>query len=177
MVKKIVGYGLIAIGLFGYYYFESYKGKIIPLPFVWMCLSILLFITGAILLVFDKTRKKVQEHTDQKAKHRHLKNTGEKILVDLDHCEFKTTYIDAGFQSKQFSGMNALDALYGSKEDEQEVKTVTYIIFKNGNQRFVSQAFPMEETMLKYYISNNNVLIYINRFDRTEYVFDLEKGI
>ena len=54
----------------------------------------------------------------------------------------------------------------------------TYIIYKykTGNtfEKFVSQPFSIDDTMLKYYISQNKIVLYIDRFDRTKYFFTAE---
>jgi hypothetical protein len=72
-----------------------------------------------------------------------------------------------------------IDALYDpNRNHTKNNSTITYIIYKHKNgdtlEKFVSQPFSVDNTMLKYYVSQNKIALYIDRFDRTQYFFAVE---
>lgn len=178
MVMKISGYFLTGVGLLGLLYFKNYKGNTIPLPALWLILSIGLAAIGAYLIATARTKKQIQKSNETKAKIFRIKENGEKLLIEFDNCDFKmanTTQSD----TDNFSRIQMIDALYDRNRNYTENNsTVTYIIYKhmNGNtvERFVSQPFPTDETTLKYYVSNNKIAIYVDRYDRNQYFFNVE---
>jgi hypothetical protein len=178
MVKKFSGYILIGVGLPGFFYFKNYRGNIIPLPTLWLILSVSIAVIGAYLIATAKTKKQIQKLDETKGKIVRIKEKGEKILIDFDKCDFKITNITQS-NTDNFSRIQMIDALYDPNRNYTENdRTVTYIIYKHKNgdsvERFVSHPFPIDETTLKYYVSNNKIALYVDRFDRTQYFFNVE---
>ena len=178
MVKKLSGYILIGVGLLGFTFFESYKGNTIPLPTLWLILSIGIAVIGIYLTIIAKTKKQIQKLNETTSKLNRIKDKGERIFIDLDNCDFKagtTTQLS----TESFSRIQMIDALYDPNRNHKENNSsITYIIYrhKNGDtcEKFVSQPFSIDDTMLKYYVSQNKIALYVDRFDRTQYFFDFE---
>jgi len=178
MVKKISGYILIGIGLLGFLYFKNYKGETIPLPILWLILSLVIALTGAYLIVSAKMKKQDQKLEETKIKNLGIKENGERILIDLDNCEFKTG-VASQLNQETFSRVQMIDALYDPNRNHIEnSSTITYLVYRHKNgttvEKYVSQPFSIDETMLKYYASKNKIVLYVDRFDRTRYFFNVE---
>ena len=180
MVEKLLGYVFIGLGLLGIFYFKSYRGDVIPVPMLWLFVSLGVVVLGTYLTMTAKTKKQIQELDDLKAQITRIKESGERVQIDFDNCDFKTTSDYDHVNANSFSKIQMLDALYDANRNNSErATTVTYIIYKNQNgdkaERFVSQPFPVEETMLKYYVYNNNIILYVDKNDRKQYFFDVQR--
>lgn len=178
MVKKLSGYFLIGLGLLGFLYFKSYKGNTIPLPILWLVLSIIIVLIGTFLTVTAKTKKQIQILNQNSDKINRLKDKGERILIDLDDCDFITAEVNQS-NPENFSRVQIIDALYDPNRNHLENNSrVTYIVYKHKNgdnrERFVSQPYSMDDITLKYYTSKNKVVLYVDKFDRTQYFFNVE---
>lgn len=177
MGKKLLGYILAGVGLLGFVYFENYKGEIIPLPTVWLILSIVIVITGAYLIVTAKTKNQIEKLREKNAQNSRIKEGGEKIVIDLDNCHFKEDSI-VPVDNVGFSRTQMIDALYDPNRNHSDNKTtVTYIIYQHNHgdkvEKFVSQPFSIDQTTLKYYVSKNKIVLYVDRWDRKQYFFDV----
>ena len=178
MIKKLSGYLLAGIGLLGFTYFKSYKGDTIPLPILWLVLSLAIALIGAYLIVSAKLKRQVQKLDESKTKNFLIREKGERILIHFDNCEFKTGTISESNQ-ESFSRVQMIDSLYDPNRNYTENnRFVTYLIYKHKNggisERFVSSPFSIDDTMLKYYVSQNKIVLYVDRFDRTKYFFNVE---
>ncbi|WP_162945051.1 hypothetical protein [Flavisolibacter nicotianae] len=179
-MKKLLGYVLIGLGLLGVFYFKGYRGDVIPVPMLWLVVSLGVVVLGTYLLMIARTQKEVRGLDNLKAQINRIKESGERIQIDFENCDFKTTNVHDQIKADDFSRIQIFDALYGSNRNNSErASTVTYIIYKyqNGDkaEKFVSQPFPVEETMLRYYVSNNNIVLYVDRNDRKQYFFDVQR--
>jgi len=179
MINKFSGYILTGFGLLGFIYFKSYKGDSISLPILWLILSLVITVIGAYLIVSAKLKKQNQKLDETKIKLSRIKEKGKRILIDFDSCEFKTGIAYNQFDQKTFSRIQMIDALYDPNRNyTKNNSTITYIIYKHKNgdtlEKFVSQPFSVDNTMLKYYVSQNKIALYIDRFDRTQYFFAVE---
>ena len=177
MIKKFSGYILIGIGLFGFIYFKSYKGDSIPLPILWLILSLIITAMGAYLIVRAKLKKQDQTLDETKTELSRIKEKGERILIDFDSCEFKTGNASQQSDQETFSRIQMIDALYDPNRNcTENNSTVTYIVYKHKNggslEKFISQPFSVDNTILKYYVSQNKIALYVDRFDRTQYFFN-----
>jgi ABC-type transport system involved in multi-copper enzyme maturation permease subunit len=179
MINKFSGYILTGFGLLGFIYFKSYKGDSISLPILWLILSLVITVIGAYLIVSAKLKKQNQKLDETKIKLSRIKEKGKRILIDFDSCEFKSGIAYNQFDQKTFSRIQMIDALYDpNRNHTKNNSTITYIIYKHKNgdtlEKFVSQPFSVDNTMLKYYVSQNKIALYIDRFDRTQYFFAVE---
>ena len=123
-------------------------------------------------------KTEVQKLEESKTKNLRLKENGERIVIDFNNCEFKTG-ITPQLNQETFSRVQMIDALYDPNRNHiLNNSTMTYITYKHKNgdtvEKFVSEPFSTNETMLKYYISKNNIILYVDRFDRNQYFFNVE---
>ena len=105
MVKKLSGYILIGVGLLGFTYFESYKGNTIPLPTLWLILSIGIAVIGIYLTIIAKTKKQIQKLNETTSKLNRIKEKGERIFIDVelkdDDSEIASVRIVFGLESNK----------------------------------------------------------------------------
>jgi hypothetical protein len=180
MAKRVLGYILIGLGLLGVLYFKSYKGDVIPVPFLWLIVSIGVVALGTYLITIAKTKLQIHGLNNLNAQLNRIKETGERIKVDLDNCDFKTTNIYDQGKAESFSRVQMLDALYdANRNHNKKIKTLTYILYKHQNggktENYVSKPFQVDEAMLKFYVSNNKIVLYVDRRDRKQYFFDVQR--
>jgi hypothetical protein len=99
-----------------------------------------------------------------------LKATGEKIKPDFDKCEFK----DSSYTHEVVDANLSALAPYGGDIIVTEDVNQSVIIYHHRRNETFSQAFPCSGDALKFYVLNNNIILYVNRFDRSTYFFDLK---
>lgn len=98
-----------------------------------------------------------------------LKLHGEKITLDLDNCDIKENNYYEDIASK---GLALIDA--DNYKEKYIVQTViVYYNKRNGStEKFVSQTFPLDTITLESHILNNEIILYVDAFDRSKYFFD-----
>lgn len=106
--------------------------------------------------------------TDQQ---NNLRLHGEKIILDLDSCDIKENnyYDDASGK-----GLALIDTdAYREKYIVQTV--IVYYLKKNSvTEKFVSQTFLLDKITLESHILNNDIILYVDTFDRCKYFFDFD---
>lgn len=104
--------------------------------------------------------------TDQQ---NNLKLHGEKIILDLDNCDIKENNYYEDIASK---GLALIDA--GNYKEKYIVQTViVYYNKRNGStEKFTSQTFSHDKITLESHILNNDIILYVDTFDRSKYFFD-----
>jgi hypothetical protein len=106
---------------------------------------------------------------DLTAEQNNLKQQGEKIILDLDNCDIKENNYYEDITSK---GLALIDV--DSYKEKYIVQTV--IIYNhtgnNVTEKFVSQTFSLDTITLESHILNNDIILYIDTFDRSKYFFD-----
>jgi hypothetical protein len=98
-----------------------------------------------------------------------LKLHGEKIIIDLDHCDIKENNYYEEIASKII-----LPAQADDYREHYIVQSVIIYTF-NGNgssEKFVSQTFPVDTITLESHILNNEIILYVDALDRGKYFFD-----
>ena len=99
-----------------------------------------------------------------------LKEKGEKIILDYDNCGIKeNNYYD----DVTPGGFGRFEMAQGFTEEFVEKSVIIYTN-KNGNteEKFISQTFPLSETNLLFHIMKGDIVLYVDRFDRSKYFFD-----
>ena len=128
-------------------------------------------------LSISKTKK--QEETsnailDEEAR---LRKDGQKIILDIDCCEFKQNNFQQEIEHVN-TRARMLDASFAS-EHNYETSDVNNVIiiynYQSGSktEKFVSGVFSIDEVTLKFHIMNGSLILYVDRFDRSKYFFDL----
>jgi hypothetical protein len=102
-----------------------------------------------------------------------LKLHGEKIILDLDNCDIKENNYYEDITSK---GMSLIDT--DDYREQYIAQTVIIYYYKrNGiTEKFVSQTFSLDTITLETHILNNEIILYVDTFDRSKYFFDFNPG-
>jgi hypothetical protein len=180
MLMKITGYVIIALSLIGIVYFRNYAGHSICFPTFWYALCIIFCLLGYFLSNNSMTRKQKKDSNNILQQQEKLKINGEKVMLDINFCNFKSNNFEEEIKSKDDLGVQMYDALYNSNQNyktDEVNQTVIIYDYKIGDQikKIVSQVFPIDVITLKSYVMNNDIILYIDRYDKSKYFFDLKK--
>jgi hypothetical protein len=176
MFKRLTGYVLAVIGFIGYGYFRNYKGSIIPLPTVWLFVSLGIGFLGLTLITLSKSNRISKQDQYNKKRLERLKLNGEKILLTLDNCEVKENNYYEEVENR--GKAQSIDALYDPNVNYQqkhvEQSAIIYNYTKEGKKiRMTSQPFDCDADTLKIDIENKSVFLYVDRFDKNDYIFNI----
>jgi hypothetical protein len=100
----------------------------------------------------------------------YLKERGEKVILDYNNCEIKeNNYYD----DVTPRGFSKYEMAQGYTEEFVEKSVIIYR-HKNDSaeDKFISQTFPFNETTLLYHIMQGDIILYVDRFDKSKYFFD-----
>lgn len=184
LMKRLLGYSLMGIGLLGFFFFLNYKGTSIPLKGLWFVLSVITIVAGGYFIAKYRQQKLNNQYSDSNNKRlaeiEQLKRTGDRVRVTLDNAEVKSrSYQNKIINEGLPSRIEMLDALYDSNRNyKTEIIQQTYIVFYkqyNGETyKFVSQASTQNADAVKRYIDNQKGIdLYIDPKNPTNYYFDL----
>ncbi len=176
MVQKIAGYIIAGIGLIGLGYFRRYHGTVIPYPFLWLIVSGLVCIAGIWMVGSAGKKKLLGKEQEDDARVDKLMRSGEKILLTTGNCETKENSYHREIDNESMSKAEMLDAsFYPNRNYRQEFIEQSAIIYQYqgaGKQiRMVSQSFPFSKNSLTAMVENKQLHLYINPFDKNDYVF------
>ena len=98
-----------------------------------------------------------------------LKLHGEKIILELDNCDIKENNY---YEDVTARGLALIEA--DNYKEKYIVQTVIVYYYKRNNltEKFVSQTFPVDTITLESHILNNEIVLYVDTFDRSKYFFD-----
>ena len=171
MLRNIISYTLIGIGFLGLGYFRSYHGNLIPVPFLWFILSIVILGIGIFFSLLFKRKKVIADSESQLSQ---LKSNGEKIILDIEFCEFKTNDFQEIVDSIKLSGIQMYDALYNEAYNYTTAdRNQTVIIYSHKNEKFVSPIFSIDEITIQARIMQRLAILYVDKFERTKFYFEL----
>jgi len=139
------------------------------LDLLWIIVLIPLSIV-AITLVISPAEEKIaaiEKRVDRKLEQ--LKATGQKVKPDFDKCEFKDSSYAHQVTDTNLSALSA----HGGEVMTTENVNQSVIIYHHSDNETFTQPFPCSRDALKFYVLNNNITLYVNSFDRTNYFFDL----
>jgi hypothetical protein len=98
-----------------------------------------------------------------------LKQHGEKITLDLDNCDIKENNYYEDITSK---GLALID-IDAYKEQYIVQTVIVYNHTRNSvAEKFVSQTFSLDTVTLESHILSNDIVLYVDTFDRSKYFFD-----
>jgi len=176
MLKKIIGYFLAVTGVIGFEFLGKYNGELIPYPVLWCCLSLAISIAGFYLIYLSKsnTLSKQEKYTRERLSK--LKLNGDKILLTVDNCEIRENNYYVEVNNESNSTVEIIDALHDSNRNQQDFIEQSAIIYylEAGDKklRLTSQSFPFNAKTLTNYIEDNQLVLYVNRSDESDYVFE-----
>ena len=171
MIKTVLGYAIAGTGFMGFIYFRNYTGKMIPMPFAWQMLSAVVGLAG-IYLAFTGKKISAQKTAD------HLTQNREKIILTTDNCQVRENNYYEEITNNSISDAAVFDALYDPDRNHRtQLIEQSAIIFYYENAgkkiKMTSQSFPCNAETLSAYIKSGEVAIFINRFDKSDYAFEI----
>ncbi len=178
MLKKLTGYIFTVIGFIGFGFFRNYKGYVIPLPALWFLVSIVIGFAGLYLIYTSKSIKYSKQEKYNKERLDKLKYKGEKVLLTADNCEIRENNYYEEVVNDRISKSRQIDALYepnrNYKQKYVEQSAIVYnYIDGDKNIEMVSSVLPFDAMTLGSYIEKKMVFLYINRFNKKDYIFDI----
>ncbi|MFN4315756.1 MAG: hypothetical protein ACK4E0_15780 [Chitinophagaceae bacterium] len=180
-MRMAFGLFLLILCFLGTIFFRRYDGTIIPYPVLWYLFFIILGIIGGWLVASSINKSTRNFERAVNAEVERLKTKAERIQLDFDKCEFKSGSYSREVEDANMSPIHLFAPTYLEDMDKKVTETVhqSYLIYTeiiNGDTcQFISQSFPIDLTTLKYYVLNNSIALYVDRFNRKKYVFELKK--
>jgi len=178
MLKKLTGYLFATIGFIGFGFFRNYNGSVVPYSTLWFFLSIAIGLVGLGMIYLTKSTKLSKLEKYNKERLDRLKQGGERILLTVDNCEIRENNYYQEVINESSTRVQQIDALYDPNrnyhQDYHEQSTVIYY-YQTGDKkhRMTSQSFSFNTKNLTNYVENKMLVLYVNRFDKNDYAFDL----
>ena len=179
-MRVISGFLLIIACFLGTIFFRRYNGAVIPYPGLWYFFFIALGLFGVWLISSSFRRVKNVIEQAANSELNEFKSKAEKIELDFDKCEFKSGSYSHQVEDPNLTSLKLVAPVSPVFMDTEITENViqsylTYCDTINGTvHKFISHAFPFDQTTLKFYVLNNKITLYADRFDRGKYLFDLQ---
>jgi hypothetical protein len=179
MIKKLLGYTIAGIGFIGIGFFRYYKGDLIPYTTLWFILSFVVLFIGFYVATTGKSKKELVSEIEYSKQRDKLITTGDQIKINIDNCEIKENNYYQDTSDNRYWKAQAIDAAFDPNRNFQEQyidQSAIIYHHKNGDktEKYVSQAFPFSTESLTLHILNNDIILYIDKFDRKNYLFDFK---
>jgi hypothetical protein len=171
---KIIGVLFILFGIIVHLFFTHYDGTLIPYPPLMHLLGIALIPTGIVFILYGSGKMNRQDQSMNTQAHHHLKDTGEKIIVDLDNCDFKSNSYEVEIPDMrtQYDSFEGPEHRMQTENIQQSM--FTYIHLSGSKtESFQSPIFPIDLVSLKTHIIKKELVLYVDRKDRSNYYFEL----
>ena len=182
MIKKLFGYTVAGIAFIAIIFFSYYKGYLISYTNLWLILSMMVFLIAFYVAATIKTKKEIVTSLNDSNRRDKLIATGEKIRLDIDSCEIKENDYYEEIPNQGAMEMRSIDALFDPNENYKEKyidQSAIIYLHKIGDktEKYISQVFPFGTEVLTLHILNNDIILYVDRFDRNNYLFDLNEKL
>jgi hypothetical protein len=180
-MRIAIGLLLIIACFFGTLFFRRYDGTVIPYPALWYLSFIALGLLGLWLIASSGRRVKKMIEEAVNTEMEKFKLNAEKFELNFDNCEFKSGSFSHEIDDPNMSTMKFFaPGTLGSIETKiTETVIQSYLVYTatiNGTAcKFISDSYPFDPTTLKFYVLNNNLKLYVDRFDSGKYLFDLNR--
>jgi hypothetical protein len=171
---KIIGVLFILFGIIVHLFFTHYDGTLIPCPAIMHLLGIALIPTGIIFILCGSGKMNRRDQLMQDQAYSDLKDIGEKIIVDLDNCDFKSNSYEVEMPDMQTQYDSFEGPEHRMKTENVQQSIVTYLHMSGSRtESFQSPVFPIDLVSLKTHIIKKELVLYIDRKDRSHYYFEL----
>jgi len=175
---------LMIVALVGGIFLWSYNGEAIRSPKI---LQIACFTLSALsfwALTKTSNRKLKEpsgEYLEYLEKIKQFKAKAEIVVPDIDACEFRNGTYHHEVEDEDASWMAAGSSIMLREEvtkTEKVVQSSLLYYHKDGatTKKYASQAFPFDKVALQVYVMKGELKLYIDRFDRSKWFFELDKG-
>ena len=179
IVIGILGLLLVVLAFVGNLFFFQYSGSDITHPTLKHLSCILVGLTGFGLIIAAAWKREKNEEQEREDAIANLKANAEKIVLVFDLCECNSGSYTYEVQDKTSPKAFAAGLMAGVAIDTTVTEEVnqSYLIYTRvtdaGIEKYISQAFPFDETALEFYVLNHNISLYIDRADRGKFLFEL----
>jgi hypothetical protein len=178
MIRKLLGYLFAFIGFIGLGFFRYYKGTVISYPFLSFCISIAIGIIGWYFISTSKSNKQSKQKRYEKEQLNKLKANAERITLNVDNCEIRENDYYEEYLHESMTKSQMIDASFDSNRNSSQHHVIQSAIIyyyqsTNGMQKMISQSFPFNAETLKNYIETKSIILYVDRFDKKKYRFEL----
>jgi len=180
MLKKIIGFIFVAIGFIGFGFFRNYEGAVIPYSALWFVISIVIGVFGLYLIYISKSTKISKQEKFNRERLNKLKQSREKIILTVDNCEIRENNYYEEVIPDSSSRVQQIDTLYDANRNYKQnyIEQSAIIYYYNTTDRklkMTSQSFAYNANMLTNYVENSKVALFVNRFDKNDYAFEIEE--
>ena len=177
-MRIIFGTFFIIVSFLGTIFFSKYSGSAISYPVVWYIFFALIGAVGLFLFrsSFGKAERVMNDFN--KSRIGEIKNNAERIELDFDHCEFKSGTYFHEVTDENANSLNLISSgvsYTSTKTERVESSSLIYNHLVSGNTEKYIESFPFDSITLKFYVLNRKITLYVSRFDRTKYFFELEE--
>jgi hypothetical protein len=191
MFNRIAAYSLFVLGLLTATFFRHYSGSLIPYPWVFFVLGLVMFLAGYLLLRYSPAPKEKAALNRVRRLIADLKENGERIRVDFDTCQIRGhSYREARPSHGADSLLTTLtvgetltsllDHLDNAGGDGLRNVQQSVIVFQYENDRtgakekFISPVIAKDEISLSFYLDQQkHTTLYVDKTNRDFYYFDL----
>ena len=177
LAQRIFGFILIISGIIGYLFFSHYRGEMISSPLLYTIASIGIFFIGLLLMLSSRTKKEISDEMSITNQIARLKASGEKILLNFDNCEFRSNSYQEEIQNERKA--RSYDVLFNRAtpiDTKDVIQSSLVYMNKRGDavERFNSPPIPVSEVSLKASVLNGQAWLFVDRFDRSKYYFEIK---
>lgn len=171
---RLTGIVLILLGILVRTFFGPQHVTSAPGRLFMNFLSVALIPTGILLFVFSFWQTRKYRPGKMSNANRYLKETGQKIMVTIDDCEFKSHNYELSLADMPatFEAFEKPDHPAQAGNILQSLAIFTHKS-ANGTEVFQSPVFPMDIISLKAQIMRDNLVVYVDPDDHTKYYFEL----
>lgn len=158
-MKAALGVFSITVSLLGILFFRNYQGSAIPFPFIWVTALAALGAFGFWLLYLSQKERMRKMAVVFQQQDDLFKEQAKRVELDFDKCEFR----NGSYAVEPDQYLPAAEAL--DSRNNSEIIDGSYLVYSdmiNGKkERFVSQVFPFDQPVLKLYVMNKKLGLYI----------------
>ncbi len=176
-MKLILGLLFAAISFLGCIFFRRYAGSVILYPSIWYFFFILLGLIGAFMVYQALSRANKFVNNEANRNLRSFKASAEKIIPNFDLCEFKSGSYYHEVADENVSSLNWVSptGFQSNPTVTERVDSSTIVYQHSETERYIG-SFPVDAVALKSYVLTGKLVLYVDRTDRSKYVFDLDKS-
>jgi hypothetical protein len=175
---------MMIVSLIAGIFLWTYEGELIRWPRIAQAMC---FIVAAACLwaLTRKENEKLQEPSGEYLEYleelKTFKTKAEIISPDHDSCEFRNGTYYHEVEDKDLSWMARGSHIMFSEEvtkTEKVIQSSFLYYHPEGGivKKYASQGFPFDKIALQLYVMNGKIKLYVDRFDRTKYFFELDES-
>jgi hypothetical protein len=179
-MQKIFGWIIIVISCLGIYFFRYYSGTLIGHPNLWFVFFAAFSLFGFWMIAVSSKASEKKSSLKSQQDRSQFKERSDKIILDINRCKFMSGSSYEQIENEDLSLVLMLaPPRLSNLVETSSIREVdqSCLIYEIGTGkkvvRYTSEAFPFSEITLKSYVMEHKVCLYIDRFDRKKYMFDL----